>query len=174
MNLPALWLWMAIILGERKENVLCSDDSGTLLVAYMCLREKCCCEVAHISIHSIIWRKNYFQWKCIKEVHRHPFLDSSLSCSCRMRSKTSRTSGTSILRDLKSMKYWKQQTSLLSLSLSIMETIRWLIEVVFLLFLLALCHLRKFWFSYYNVSLTDCNTSTSGLYYMPFFPFFFF
>lgn len=160
MNLPALWLWMTVILGERKENVLCWDDSDALLVACMCLTDKCCREVAHISIHSTIWRKKYFQWKCIKEVHRHPLLDSSLSCSCRMRSTTSCTCDISILCDLKSMKYWKQWTSLLSLSLSKKESIRWLIKVVVLLFLSALCRLRKFWFSYCSVSLTDCNIST--------------
>lgn len=116
---------MAVILGERKENVPCSDDSGTLLVACMYLTDKCCCEVAHIFIHSIT------QWKCIKEVHRHPLLDSSLSCGGRMRSTISCTCGINILCDLKSIKYWKQQTSLLSLSLSKKESIRWLIKAVF-------------------------------------------
>lgn len=49
---------MDAILGQRRENVLCSDDSGTYVCAYVCLTEKCCCEVARISIHSIIRRKN--------------------------------------------------------------------------------------------------------------------
>lgn len=138
-----------------------------------CVWEKNAVVKLLISLYILLFEgKNTFSVNALKRSIDTNCLTPVLSCSCRMRSTTSCTSGTGILCDLKSMKYWKQQTSLLSLSLSIKENIRWLIKVVVLLFLSAWCHLRKFWFSYCTVILSDCNTSTFGLYYLSFFFFF--